>query len=76
MESERGVVLTLHLSLLGSHKESPFDPPTLAFSHLGNGMKLSPWVIAHLVCRGLKPPATINSPSGAGLQALEGAFEM
>jgi len=38
---------------------------TLALSHPGNGIKLSPWVIARLVYRGLKPPATLTSPAGA-----------
>ena len=58
-----------------------FIPLALALSHKGNGVKLSLWVIARLVCRWLKPSATINSLSGADLQAAgaggrpSGAFE-
>ena len=55
------------------HELDFFIPLTLALSHPGNGIKLSPWVIARLVCRGLKPPATINNPSGADLQARQKA---
>ena len=43
-----------------------------SLSRLGNGIE----VIARLVYRGLKPPATLNSPAGADRHALAGRLRV